>query len=67
METPITELIKDLDEIWISIPQVIIDKYLKKEKEVIMSAHFQGLEDEYLGYNSNDSSVEYYNKTFKPF
>ena len=57
MKTAMQELMEWLDD---SIPETIKEKYLEKEKEQIINAFIQGGEQ----WNSEDASVEYYNKTY---
>jgi hypothetical protein len=59
MNTPIEELIENLDKVWITIPQPFIDEYLEKERQVIIEAYNQCSESLISG-----DAEQYYNETF---
>jgi hypothetical protein len=65
MKTAMQELIDELESIknykYKELTIRLVKEKIKKEKEQIMNAHTEG----YSNYDSEMTSVEYYNQTYK--
>ena len=67
MKTPIQELIEEIDltvypKSWKEVFKMIEDKYIEKEKQMIIDAYDIGFNSY---YTTERTAEQYYNETFK--